>query len=220
MTEPEPPDLPLVTLDATPLIKGCAKCGERRTEWLSPYLGRLCGPCADELGVTREEWRPVVGYEGRYEVSNRGRVRSLDWSYERPISKAPHRLQTVHIRGRIRKQYRLKRGGYLAVSLCRNDRSVSRPVHVLVAAAFLGPRPEGQQVRHLDGDKNNCRVENLAYGTPLENHADMRRHGTHHNTRKTHCPARHPYDDKNTYVSPSGGRYCIACRRARQGVAA
>jgi transposase len=51
-------------------------------------------------------------------------------------------------------------------------------VHALVALAFIGPRPNGQVVRHLDGDKKNNRPDNLAYGEKWVNAADARRHGT------------------------------------------
>lgn len=51
-------------------------------------------------------------------------------------------------------------------------------VHEAVAAAFIGPRPDGQYVRHLDGDRTNNRLSNIAYGTPAENISDAREHGT------------------------------------------
>lgn len=67
--------------------------------------------------------------------------------------------------------------GYPILVLCRDGRKINCKLHVLMARAFLGPRPEGGQVRHLDGDKTNCRADNLSYGTHAENMADNVRHG-------------------------------------------
>lgn len=64
--------------------------------------------------------------------------------------------------------------------VCMTDgaRRKNATVHSLVAAAFLGPRPAGEDVRHLDGDPENNRASNLAYGTRTQNMADAREHGT------------------------------------------
>lgn len=108
-----------------------------------------------------EIWRPVVGYEGLYEVSNTGRVRSL---YD-------GRWQRCRIK-------ELKPGahedGYLLVSLYKDSERKIHTVHSLVMAAFVGPRPEGLQINHIDEDKTNNRVENLEYCTCRENN----NHGT------------------------------------------
>jgi hypothetical protein len=68
--------------------------------------------------------------------------------------------------------------GYPRVQLSRNGKSWSRVVHSLVAETFIGERPSGLQVRHLDGDKSNNDVSNLAYGTAAQNEADKALHGT------------------------------------------
>jgi hypothetical protein len=148
-----------------------------------------------------EEWRAIPGWEGCYEVSSWGRVRSLPGPRRRPG---------------LRKLYQAKRGGYLAVSLCRENRSRPYVVHKLVALAFLGPRPEGLEVRHLDGDPLNPHLSNLKYGTSSENKRDLLKHGRHHHVRKTHCPHGHPYSLENTYVNHRGWRWCNTCRRQRQ----
>lgn len=151
-----------------------------------------------------EEWRPVVGYEATYLISNLGRVRSLP------------RLGT---RGGIMKT-RVSHDGYLQLTLAQDG--VRRPskVHRLVAEAFLGPRPPGLQIRHIDGDSLNSRVDNLAYGTGSQNILDEVIHGTHNEARKTHCPRGHEYTPENTYYRPGHptGRYCRACNRYWQGV--
>lgn len=118
-----------------------------------------------------ERWLPVVGYEGFYEVSDWGRVRSL------PRKKC---------RGTILKPQPLP-SGYLNVGLSVNNVVRSRTVHILVAAAFLGTRPPGMEVCHGDGNPANNRLGNLRYGTPAENGADMVRHGhTQTGTRHHH----------------------------------
>lgn len=160
--------------------------------------------------MSAEAWRPVAEVPG-YEVSDRGRVRSVARTVARSNGipqrvaarvLAPHTSTT----------------GYRAVRLCRDGRPIPRKVHALVAAAFIGPRPEGLEVRHLNGDRLDNRAENLAYGTRSENMRDAVRHGTHVAARRTHCPAGHPYDDENTALWRTRGgvgRYCRACKRAR-----
>ncbi|MEV0646080.1 NUMOD4 motif-containing HNH endonuclease [Phytomonospora sp. NPDC050363] len=146
-----------------------------------------------------ERWLPLPGYEETYKVSTHGRV----WS--RPRRHTQGGVLTVRTGMR----------GYTLVSLVQEGRQKTREVHRLVAAAFLGPRPEGMEVRHLDGDKQNPHVSNLAYGTPSENARDKRRHGTDYNVAKTHCRNGHPYDEANTYrvASKPNTRICRTCRR-------
>lgn len=70
------------------------------------------------------------------------------------------------------------KGGYLRVRLqLPNGRRVNRPIHSLVAEAFIGPRPEGHQVCHIDGDKTNNAASNLRYGTAQDNADDRSAHG-------------------------------------------
>jgi len=85
-------------------------------------------------------------------------------------------------------------------------------LHSAVLATFVGPRPEGAVIRHLDGNPTNNDLANLAYGTPSENNYDIVRHGKHRNARKTHCARGHAYDEDNTYRT-SKGRYCRPCNR-------
>lgn len=114
--------------------------------------------------MTVENWRPVVGCEMVYEVSDLYRIR---------------RVVAAHgsVAGRILKPYR-DRKGYLAIKLRVNGRKQTFKVHHLVLLAFVGPRPEGMECRHLDGNKTNNRPENLCWGTGTENVADRLRHGT------------------------------------------
>lgn len=116
-----------------------------------------------------EVWKDIPGYEGKYQASNLGRVRSLDRRV--PCSHGATRL----MRGRILKPAGSKRDPHLSVVLGHG--ATGSMVHQLVALAFLGPCPPGQEVRHLDGDPLNNRADNLAYGTRTENILDVYRVG-------------------------------------------
>lgn len=106
--------------------------------------------------------------------------------------------------------------GYLSVNLFLDGRPKRRYLHHLVAEAYLGSRPDGQEVRHLNGDMLDNRVENLAYGTSGDNRLDTVRHGRHHNAIKTHCPRNHEYTPENTYTEPkSRKRHCCTCENRR-----
>lgn len=118
-----------------------------------------------------ERWLPVAGYEGIYEVSDLGRVRSLDRKVTHPNG------QVHNLRGKIR--IPSDNGhGYPALLLYRDGVKTCFKIHVLVAAAFLGPRPAGKEVAHWDGYRANPKLKNLRYATPKENQADRWRHGT------------------------------------------
>jgi hypothetical protein len=85
-------------------------------------------------------------------------------------------------------------------------------VHLLVAEAFIGPKPEGQQTRHRDGNPDNNQATNLHYGTRGDNQRDSVEHGTHNMARKTECRNGHPYSEGNTYVVFNKGSYERRCR--------
>jgi hypothetical protein len=121
-----------------------------------------------ETTTAEEQWRPVVGWEGFYEVSDHGRVRSVD----RVIRRASGR--PFWRKGRI-----LSTAGSVYPQANLNDThngrlSVTR-VHVLVLEAFVGPCPPGMECRHLDDDKQNNRITNLRWGTRSQNHGEDRR---------------------------------------------
>lgn len=157
------------------------------------------------------EWRPVVGWEGYYEVSDRGQVRSL----ERTVTYRDGRV-------RLYPSTVLRVGhhgiGHEHVVLYRSATDkASRQVHRLVLEAFVGPCPDdGMECLHADGDPANNHVTNLRWGTRSENNLDKVRHGHDHNAVKTHCPQGHPYSDENTYVYPTGNRRCRVCKREAQ----
>lgn len=145
--------------------------------------------------MSEARWRAVAGFPG-YEVSDDGRVRIARWCREMPGSPDGN--------------------GYVIVVLRRGGRRYSRPVHRIVADAFLPNPDELPLVRHLDDDPTNNTVDNLAWGTHSDNRRDSVRNGTHANARKTHCPESHPYSEENTYQRPGGGRECRTCRRERR----
>lgn len=89
-------------------------------------------------------------------------------------------------------------------------------IHHLVLEAFVGPRPQGCECRHLDGNPTNNILTNLVWGTHVENMRDRARHGTHDKARRTHCPRRHPLAVPNLQPSElaRGRRNCLACNRA------
>lgn len=118
----------------------------------------------------REVWLPVVGWEGLYEVSNRGRVRSLDrlLIFTRVRLKIVQQCRVVR-KGRMLVCHGQQSSGYLAVNLSREHQMSRKVVHRLVMQAFVGPGAYGEQVNHINGDKCDNRLENLEWVTPAEN---------------------------------------------------
>ena len=122
-----------------------------------------------------EEWRPIPEWDGFYEASSLGRVRSVS----RLVQFQNRRGTDVQrwLTGRILKPCPNKRG-YLGVILSAGEGSFHREVHVLVCAAFHGERPTGLQAAHRDGVTSNCRADNLRWATTSENARDRELHGT------------------------------------------
>jgi len=104
----------------------------------------------------------VPGFEGVYAVTRDGDV----WSFHH--KGLPRQLSA-----------RALQAGYLKVTLCRDGVETERLIHHLVLEAFLAPKPHGHEARHLNGKPDDNRLCNLAWGTPAENAADKRKHGTH-----------------------------------------
>jgi hypothetical protein len=120
-----------------------------------------------------ERWKWVCGYEGLYQVSDHGRVRSVDRVV--PDGKGGTKKMT----GRVLRANPGNRFGHLAVALCNEGAHRTVTVHSIVAVAWIGPCPDGCQVRHGPGGKHDNSVGNLCYGTPSQNEHDKRRDGTH-----------------------------------------
>ena len=156
-----------------------------------------------------ELWKPVVGYEGLYEVSSEGQVRSL--SREVKYSNgSTHR----HL-GRMLKLTTLH--GYPSVCLAKNGTRKTSYVHLLVLEAFVGARPASMEGCHNDDVPTNNSLSNLRWDSPSENRRDIIRNGNNYEMKKTHCPQGHELSSPN--LNPSdikrGKRVCRSCNNAR-----
>ncbi len=108
-----------------------------------------------------EQWRDVIGYEGHYQVSDQGRVRSL--------KKGKQRIRALAFTPNF----------YPTLCLCKDGKCKTFPVHILVLTAFVGPCPPGMECRHFpDNDRWNCKLDNLMWGTRKENAHDRIYQGT------------------------------------------
>ena len=104
-----------------------------------------------------EEWRDVVGFEGIYEISSFGVLRN----------KLTGLIKKVNIDSRK----------VTTVKLQKDKKAYTFAPHRIVMEAFVGPRPEGMECCHYDGDRLNNRLDNLRWDTPKNNHKDTVRHG-------------------------------------------
>jgi hypothetical protein len=122
-----------------------------------------------------EQWRPVLGFEGYYEVSDQGRVRSL----ERMCRSRPGRQRPVPERMLKPVSVRSRRDGMSRfVVTLHKDGQFWRRVSHLVLEAFVGGRPTfAHECRHLNCNPSDNRLMNLSWGTQAENHADTLRLG-------------------------------------------
>lgn len=109
----------------------------------------------------KEEWKDIKEYEGLYQVSSLGNIKSIDRSVERSTS-------VMKLKSKPISQY-IGNRGYPMVSLCKNGESKRYLVHRIVAIAFI-PNPLNKAyVNHIDGNKQNSNLENLEWSTPTEN---------------------------------------------------
>ena len=120
-----------------------------------------------------EIWKDIEGYEGKYEVSNFGRVKSLPRTHD--ISREKNGSFTYHRKEKVLTP-RIDKYGYLHVNLYDNEQRMKRhSVHRLVAGAFI-PNPDRlPTVNHKDEDKQNNRVDNLEWMSVSANN----QYGTH-----------------------------------------
>lgn len=134
-----------------------------------------------------EQWKPIKGYEGCYEVSDLGNVRSVDRTVHTNIRFNKARI----VRGRLLK-LNLKNNGYYTVDLCKDGKISSQTVHRLVAKAFL-PNPDSLKVvNHINGIKTDNNVSNLEWVSYKTNHWHAREHGLltdigQHNNKLIEC---------------------------------
>lgn len=161
--------------------------------------------------TTAEQWRDIPGYEGYYQVSNNGRVRSLDRTY---IDRYGRQQK---FRGKLRAQ-RKRPDGYKAVTLySAKSGSSTKFVHRLVLEAFVGPCPEGMEACHWDDVKGNNHLSNLRWDSFSNNQNDMLRNGNNFHANKDKCIRGHEFTPENTYIKPStGARECRTCRKMKR----
>jgi hypothetical protein len=147
-----------------------------------------------------EQWTPVPSHEDTYEVSDQGRVRN--WRTGRVLVPTPNWA------------------GYLCVRLAKDGKPHAHRVHRLVLTAFVGPCPDGMETRHLNGDRADNRLVNLAWSTHSANMRDLRRHGTHHLGNKEACKRGHALSGANLseWALRKGWRACKACDRGKLSV--
>lgn len=108
--------------------------------------------------MTEEKWKPIEGYAGLYEVSNLGRVRSVDriTTMKNGVRRKTHGTVLKPAQGN-------GAGNYLCVTLSKNGRMKKKLVHRLVASAFI-PNPENlPEINHKDEDKTNNKADNLEW---------------------------------------------------------
>lgn len=162
---------------------------------------------------TPEEWRPVIGYEGLYEVSSFGRVKSLP---RRIVNSGLGPGRSYSYEGKTLKPLRMK-VGYFSVALSHKGVKVRKYVHRLVCEAFHGEPPVGKPYAcHQDGTRTNNTPGNLRWDSAKGNSKDSIRHGTSRNPRRldTHCGSGHEYTPETTSKSSKGTRRCKPCEAA------
>lgn len=142
------------------------------------------------------DWRRVPGAK-LYEATSDGRIRKGSKTIASTETKRGYRVATLWMDDGTYRQWR---------------------VHHLILHAFVGPRPEGMCVRHLDGNSTNNRLENLAYGTYSENNRDTVEHGRHRGAGKTHCAKGHELagDNVQSISTKPGARRCRECANEAQ----
>lgn len=151
------------------------------------------------------DWKSIASYEGSYSVDEYGNVRADARTLSLPCG------QTRSYKERpIKVANPTKNNPYRTVSLNLKGKSRTFAVHDLVARAFLGPRPDGSVVRHLDGNYLNNHYSNLKYGTQSENIFDSVTHGTHHYSKRSACSRGHLYETWNL-TNEKNRRRCRSC---------
>lgn len=122
--------------------------------------------------MSEEMWKDIPGFEGHYQASSLGRIRSVDRIKE--VQHPMGGLRHVRYPGKVL-AIGINKLGYARVNLYHAS---NHRVATLVASAFLGPRPEGMEICHSDGNRINNAITNLRYDTKSNNEKDKRAHGT------------------------------------------
>ena len=154
-------------------------------------------------GVSMEKWKPIKGFEGLYEVSNKGRIKSM----KRYV---PNRSGKMLVEEKILSLAHDNKG-YYRVSLCREGKQFPKKVHRIVAEAFVDNPNNKPQVNHINGIKDDNRAENLEWVTNAENQIHANRSGLRRSPKgETHYAygTDHPnnkaviqYDDEGNFIA-------------------
>lgn len=165
---------------------------EQAPPGFNPHTRLTCGNDEGSALLSAEEWRPVPIAPG-YEASRDGQVRSLLNGEPTVIGATPGPC------------------GFLTFKPWVDGRPVSARVGTLVAAAWVGPRPAGSEVRRLDGNPLNDRADNLAYGSRDDVRADhvARARRQEAAGAATHCECGHRFED--SWLGNWGQRFCRVC---------
>ncbi len=154
--------------------------------------------------MIQEQWRPIPSHEGFYEVSDLGRIRSLDRIVQRRNN------SPMRVKGKLILTHQNK-SGHHDVHLGDRARGL---LHRFVLEAFVGRCPDGMEACHINDNPSDNRLVNLRWDTRDANMRDRLINGRqHHNGSKTHCKYGHEFTPENTYSAPRGGRACRTCRR-------
>lgn len=130
--------------------------------------------------MKKEIWKPILGFEGTYEVSNFGLVRSIDRIIVHNTYKETSKSKTQFNKGKtIAIRYNNMGKGYAYLMLYLNSKHTKKFVHRLVAQAFIENPENKKEVNHIDGNPRNNNVENLEWNTRKENIAHAIATGLH-----------------------------------------
>ena len=121
-----------------------------------------------------EIWKDIPGYEGKYQASTDGRIRSVDRLVR---AKCHYTGKDFYrrMRGKVLKPGQYCKNGHVSVVLGHG--AAGKPVHQLIMNTFVGPVPKGMEVLHINGNPKDNRLLNLRYGTRTENILDVYRQG-------------------------------------------
>lgn len=158
-------------------------------------------------------WRDIPGFEGRYEASDTGQIRSV-------VRRAPNgKANGRTVPERILKPEVQSRDRHLRVVLYGAHGRRRALVHRLVLEAFVGPAPADRPIgRHINGDPQDNRLANIEWSTHSQNAIDKVEHGTCPQRNRTACAQGHPLDGDNLRWAVRDGRrhrVCHACRSAK-----
>lgn len=126
--------------------------------------------------IIEEIWKDIPNYEGYYQASNLGRIRSVD--REVTYLSGKNKVPRTDFHPSVIKKLRYRKDGYLQVNLCKESNKAYFPVHKIIAEVFLGARPKNLDICHKNGFRDDNRLENLRYDTRVNNFSDSLDHGT------------------------------------------